>query len=63
MLDRLPRVSLAAMFNPEPHERSERKGTMTRRALVREMRSRAMATRQTANQRLRNGIDIDRFLK
>jgi len=35
---------------------------MTRRALVLEMRSRAMATRQAAKQRLRNGIDMDQFL-
>jgi uncharacterized OsmC-like protein len=49
------------MFDPEPHERSERTRTMTRRALVLEMRSRAMATHQAAKQRLRNGIDLDQL--
>ena len=41
------------MFDPEPHEQSEGIYPAARRALVLEMRSRAMATQQGARQRLR----------
>jgi SAM-dependent methyltransferase len=53
MLARRRRGSVAAMFDPEPHERSAGIFPTARRALVLEMRRTAMATQQVARQRLR----------
>src|SRR5829696_6096561 len=53
MLARRRRASLAAMSDPEPHEQSARISPTARRALVLELRSRVMAARQDATQRLR----------
>ncbi len=49
------------MRESAPHERSDAIRTATRRALVLEMRRRAVAMKQSAKQRLRNGIEVERL--
>jgi uncharacterized OsmC-like protein len=61
MLAPLRHGNVAAMHESTMHERSRAIRTATRRALVLEMRRRAMETREAAKRRVCNGIDIDQL--